>query len=172
MPLPWFGWMRRSGGNGVARTIIDPMPGDPERIYSVTELAREFATTARAIRFYEGKGLISPARVGANRAYTHRDRARLVLILRGKRLGFSLREIKDFLALYHSDPEGLVQMRALAGRLRERMSDLEHQREVLDATLADLKRLLLTVERSIERGRGTGAAAPVEASGRHRRAAG
>ena len=154
------------------RTIIDPMPGDPDRIYSVTELAREFGTTARAIRFYEGKGLIAPARVGANRAYTHRDRARLVLILRGKRLGFSLREIKDFLALYHSDPEGVVQMRTLATMLHERMGDLEHQREVLDATLADLKRLLATVEGSIGRGRGAGAAAPAEASGRRKRAAG
>ena len=133
------------------RTINDPMPGDPDRSYSVTELAREFGTTARAIRFYEGKGLIAPARVGANRAYTHRDRARLVLILRGKQLGFSLREIKDFLALYHSDPDGLVQMRALAAKLSERTDTLLRQREVLDATLGDLERLLASVEDSIER---------------------
>ena len=134
------------------RTIIDPAPGDRDRIYSVTELAREFGTTARAIRFYEGKGLLAPSRVGVNRVYTHRDRARLVLILRGKRLGFSLREIRDFLALYHNDPDGLLQMRSLAGRLRERMLDLEHQQEVLTETLSDLRRLLSTVEASI-RGR-------------------
>ncbi len=131
------------------RTIIDPMPGDRDRIYSVTELAREFGTTARAIRFYEGKGLLSPSRVGSNRVYTHRDRARLVLILRGKRLGFSLREIKEFLALYHNSSDGVLQMRSLAGRLRERMQDLEHQQAVLTETLDDLRRLLATVEQSI-----------------------
>ncbi len=133
----------------MSRTIIDPAPGDRDRIYSVTDLAREFGTTARAIRFYEGKGLISPSRVGANRVYTHRDRARLVLILRGKRLGFSLREIRDFLALYQSDAGGLLQMRSLAERLRERMDDLKHQQAVLTETLADMRRLLATVENAI-----------------------
>jgi DNA-binding transcriptional MerR regulator len=134
----------------VARTIIDPAPGERDRIYSVTELAREFGTTARAIRFYEGKGLLSPNRVGANRVYTHRDRARLVLILRGKRLGFSLREIHGFLSLYHGDHDGLTQMQSLARKLRERMVDLGHQQVLLAETLNDLRRLLNTVETSIK----------------------
>ena len=134
----------------MTRTIIDPTPGERDRLYSVTELAREFGTTPRAIRFYEGKGLLSPGRAGVNRVYTRRDRARLVLILRGKRLGFSLREIREFLDLYQSDPDGLTQMRSLAGRLAERMADLEHQQTVLTETLGDLRRLLATVRRSID----------------------
>lgn len=65
----------------------------------VTDLARELGITARALRFYEDKGLITPHRVGATRIYTARERARMILVLRGKRLGFSLREIKDYLDL-------------------------------------------------------------------------
>lgn len=133
----------------MTRNIIDPAPGDRDRIYSVSELAREFGITARAIRFYEGKNLIAPGRVGANRAYTHKDRARLVLILRGKRMGFSLREIKAFLDLYHADPSGEVQMRSLAAMINERVRSLEHQREVLDATIGDLRRMAATVEQSL-----------------------
>jgi DNA-binding transcriptional MerR regulator len=131
-------------------TITDPAPGDRDRSYSVSELAGEFGTTARAIRFYEGKGLLSPGRVGANRVYTHRDRARLLLVLRGKRLGFSLREIKEFLSLYHADPEGVVQMRSLADKLRHRVGDLEHQQAALEETLGDLRRLLATVETTLD----------------------
>ena len=147
------------------RTIIDPLPGERDRTYSVTELASEFGTTARAIRFYENKGLLSPSRAGANRVYTYRDRARLVLVLRGKRLGFSLREIKEFLSLYHADPEGIVQMRSLAERLRERVGDLEHQQEVLAETLGDLRRLLATVETSMADGK------PAMAAGGKKRSA-
>ena len=74
-----------------------------EKLYSVTELAKELGVTPRAIRFYEAKGLITPQRAGGTRVYTHRDRGRLILILRGKKLGFSLREIKDYLDLYVVD---------------------------------------------------------------------
>lgn len=133
----------------MTRNIIDPAPGDRDRVYSVSELAREFGITPRAIRFYEGKNLIAPGRVGANRAYTHKDRARLVLILRGKRLGFSLRDIKTFLDLYHADPNGEVQLRSLLAMINERVRSLEHQREVLEATLGDLRRMAATVERDL-----------------------
>ncbi|MBV9755883.1 MAG: MerR family transcriptional regulator, partial [Alphaproteobacteria bacterium] len=70
-----------------------------DQFYTVTQLSAELGVTPRAIRFYETKGLLAPRRAGTTRVYTHRDRARLILILRGKRLGFSLREIKEYLEL-------------------------------------------------------------------------
>ena len=75
----------------------------------------------RAIRFYEAKGLIAPRRVGAARVYGPRDRARLILIQRGKRMGFSLRDIKEFLDLYGADPTQVAQMRILLGKAREEL---------------------------------------------------
>ncbi len=137
----------------MSRSIIDPTPGDPDRLYSLGELAQEFGVTMRAIRFYEGKGLLAPGRAGGNRVYTIRDRARLVLILRSKRLGFSLQEVKAFLDLYHADPTGKIQLRSLLAKLKEHIDTLEHQREVLDTTLADLRRMEETVERDIVSGR-------------------
>lgn len=75
----------------------------PGRLYTVTELAAELGMTARAIRFYEDKGLITPQRAGTTRVYSSRDRARMILILRGKRLGFSLGTIREYLDLYDAD---------------------------------------------------------------------
>ena len=72
----------------------------PERTYTIRQLCTEFTVTPRALRFYEDKGLLSPAREGLNRVYNHRDRARLILILRGKRVGLSLAVIRDILDLY------------------------------------------------------------------------
>ena len=82
-------------------------------LYSVTELAADLGVTARTLRFYEDKGLIEPRRIGNTRVYTHRDRGRLILILRGKRLGFSLREIREWLELYEAGPGQRKQMEAL-----------------------------------------------------------
>ena len=86
-----------------------------QKLYSVSELATELGVTARALRFYEDKGLISPQRAGNTRVYTYRDRGRLMLILRGKRLGFSLREVRDWLDLYDLDPNQVAQMTRLRG---------------------------------------------------------
>ncbi|MGI3899766.1 MAG: MerR family transcriptional regulator [Janthinobacterium lividum] len=109
------------------------------RLLTVTELAAELSVTPRAIRFYEDKGLIDPARLGATRVYTPRERARMLLILRGKRLGFSLAEIKDFLDLYGADPRHLEQKRALLGGVRKRIAELQEMRLSLDHTLDELK---------------------------------
>ena len=92
---------------------------------TVTDLARELGITARALRFYEDKGLIAPHRVSATRIYAARERARMILILRGKRLGFSLREIKDYLDLYDADPRQETQTLALLERIGERRVELE-----------------------------------------------
>ena len=109
------------------------------QFYSVTQLARDLGVTARTIRFYEDKGLISPRRAGNNRVYTLRDRARMILILRGKKLGFSLREIKEYLDLYDADPTHAKQLRLLLKAVRDRMAQLEDQRVALDEALGELR---------------------------------
>ncbi len=107
-------------------------------LFSVSQLARQLGVTTRTIRFYEDKHLISPQRAGTTRVYTHRDRARLMLILRGKRLGFSLREIKEFLDLYDVDPEHHTQLRQLLNSVVKRMDKLQAQRAAIDESLTEL----------------------------------
>ena len=109
------------------------------QFYSVTQLARDLGVTARTIRFYEDKGLISPRRAGNNRVYTLRDRARMILILRGKKLGFSLREIREYLDLYDADPTHAKQLRLLLKAVRDRIAQLEDQRVALDEALGELR---------------------------------
>ena len=108
------------------------------RLLTITELAEQLGVTARAIRFYEDKNLISPARAGATRVYTRRELARMQLILRGKRLGFSLRDIKQFLDLYDHDPTHVEQRRQLLARVRHRIEELEKTRTAVTETLAEL----------------------------------
>ncbi|MDV7341546.1 MerR family DNA-binding transcriptional regulator [Terasakiella sp. A23] len=112
-----------------------------EEFFSVPQLAKELGITPRAIRFYETKGLLTPARAGATRVYTKRDRARLILILRGKRLGFSLAEIHDFLDLYESKGKQGDQLQLLVRKVRNRIKDLEEQRIELDRVLNELKNI-------------------------------
>jgi len=112
-----------------------------DRLYSVTELARETEVTPRAIRFYEDKGLLAPRRVGTTRVFTYRELGRLKIILRGKRLGFSLAEIKDYLDLYDADPSQASQLQLLVAKVRERLADLEHQRRDIDITLNELRNI-------------------------------
>jgi DNA-binding transcriptional MerR regulator len=110
-------------------------------LYSVSQLARQLGVTARTIRFYEDKDLITPQRAGTTRVYSHRDRARLVLILRGKRLGFSLREIKEFLDLYDADPHHQLQTRNLQNSVRKRIAKLKEQRAAIEESLAELNEI-------------------------------
>jgi DNA-binding transcriptional MerR regulator len=112
---------------------------DLQRLYSIAELAREFAVTARAIRFYEDEGLIKPRREGMTRIYSAHDRVRLGWILRGKRLGFSLGEIKELLDLYQVDRTGAHQLRELLRRSRLHIADLERRRRDLDAQIGEFK---------------------------------
>ena len=106
--------------------------------YSIGDLSREFQVTTRTIRFYEDEGLLRPRRQGQSRIYMPRDRVRLKLILRGKRLGFSIREIKDMLDMYDA-PEGEVgQLRYFMDRMRERRADLLRQRADIDQVLGEL----------------------------------
>ncbi len=114
----------------------DEAPG--VRPLTITELALQLGVTARAIRFYEDKGLISPPRAGSTRVYTKRELARMQLILRGKRLGFSLRDIKQFLDLYDHDPTHVEQRRQLLARVRHRIAELEKTRAAVTETLVEL----------------------------------
>lgn len=114
---------------------------DLEALYTITDLSDEVGATARAIRFYESKGLLSPRRAGANRVYTYRDRARLLIILRGKRLGFSLARIQEYLSLYDADPTHKGQLEHLLAGTRRRLEELESQRLDLDLTIEELREI-------------------------------
>jgi DNA-binding transcriptional MerR regulator len=111
----------------------------PDRTYSIRQLCREFGATPRALRFYEDKGLLAPARQGQTRLYTPRDRARLRLILMGKRVGFSLAEIREMLDLYDVGDGGAAQMAASLPRFRERIAALRAQREDIEGAIAILE---------------------------------
>ncbi|WP_163960088.1 MerR family transcriptional regulator [Sphingomonas insulae] len=117
------------------------MGDDRGELQGIQEVADMLGITPRTLRFYEDKGLIEPCRIGTTRVYRRREIARMQLILRGKRLGFSLTDIAEFLDLYDADPQHLEQMRALAERVRMRIDELEVQRDALDQTLADLAKL-------------------------------
>lgn len=106
---------------------------------SVTRLARELGVTARTLRFYEDRGLLTPVRLGNARIYTPRDRARLILILRGKRLGFSLHEIKEYLDLYTKGQTGADQLRRLQDGVAKRLESLFEQQEAIELTIAELQ---------------------------------
>jgi len=108
------------------------------RTFSIRQLAKEFRVTARALRFYEDKGMIHPERKGQSRLYSARDRARLKLILRGKRMGFSLIEIHEILDLYTPKDHGAAQMRATVVKYRKQIDTLKKQREDIEAAIADM----------------------------------
>jgi DNA-binding transcriptional MerR regulator len=109
-----------------------------ERTYSISDLAHEFALTTRAIRFYEDQRMIAPERRGTARVYRERERVRLKLILRGKRLGFSLTEIRELLDLYEVARNERAQLAKFVDMLGERRARLLQQKEDIDAVLAEI----------------------------------
>lgn len=111
---------------------------DAARTWAIGELADEFGTTLRAIRFYEDQGLLTPQREGQTRIFTNRDRVRLQLILRGKRLGFTLAETAHVLDLYDSTPGEAGQLAYLLEDIARRRAALEHKRKDLEESLAEL----------------------------------
>jgi len=128
------------------------MPHDlrrPARTYTIRQLCLEFKCTPRALRFYEDKGLLHPARDGMNRVYSYRDRGRLVLILRGKRVGLSLSEIGEILDLYEADESGVQQAAKSLGRFRERIVALEQQKKDIDDAIAQLEMGVAAMEKRL-----------------------
>jgi DNA-binding transcriptional MerR regulator len=116
-------------------------PSAPAALHGIQEVAEELGISQRTLRFYEDKGLINPQRVGSMRVYTRREIGRMQLILRGKRLGFSLREIKEFLDLYDDDPSHVEQARRLTARVHEHLADLHKQRIAIDETIVELEKI-------------------------------
>ncbi len=108
------------------------------RTYGIAELAREFGITARTIRFYEAEGLLAPLRDRQRRVYRPRDRTRLRLILRGRRLGFPLSEVREIVDLYDAPPGEAGQLAFLLDRIVARQAELEAKRRDIEATLDDL----------------------------------
>jgi DNA-binding transcriptional MerR regulator len=114
---------------------------DNRDLFAIADLASEFGISTRAIRFYESKGLLNPERVGSTRVFRRRDRARLILILRGKRLGFSLRDISDYLSLYDADRTQKAQVRLLLEMVDQRMAQLDQQLGDLQTTITELREI-------------------------------
>lgn len=114
----------------------DDMKG---KTYSISELASEFAVTPRAIRFYEDQGLVLPGRKGRRRVYRERDRVRLKLVLRGKRLGFALSEVKEMFDLYDTSPGESGQLQFLIDKIQARREMLEQQRCDIEAVLHEME---------------------------------
>jgi DNA-binding transcriptional MerR regulator len=111
----------------------------PDRVWSIRQLCDEFGVTPRALRFYEDRALLAPARHGQARVYDARDRARLQLIVRGRRVGFSLQELGELLDLYDERDGGAVQMAASLPKFRERIAALKVQREDIDHSIQVLE---------------------------------
>ena len=123
-----------------------PDAGASDRRWSIGELATEVGVSTRTIRFYETSGLIAPDRANGARIYTRRDRARLSLILRGKNLGFTLEDIREYLELYDEDPNQFMQTRLLVQKVESAIDGLERTKIDLERTLGELKAIKARAE--------------------------
>jgi DNA-binding transcriptional MerR regulator len=119
------------------------------RTYSIRELCKDLGVTARTLRHYEAEGLIAPERRGQARLYSARDRARITLILRGRRVGFALAEIGEILDLYDAGDGGNAQLALARAKFAERIALLERQKADIEESLADLKLGLTMIENKL-----------------------
>lgn len=110
----------------------------PAVTFAISDLAREFGITPRTIRFWEDQGILSPERLGSKRVFTRRDRARLKMALRGKRLGLSLAEIKDLIGMYDGEQDETPQLQECLRIMTKRRQSLEQQREDIETMLAEI----------------------------------
>jgi len=122
----------------------------PEGFTRIGEMAESFGITLRTLRFYEDKGLIQPRRVGNARLYSHRDKARLRLVLLGRKVGFSLREVKQMMDLYDPTGSNIRQMKVVLEKSERQLGRLEKQRASIEEAIGDLKGLITTVRTRLE----------------------
>lgn len=120
---------------------MNRLDAEKRDLFAIADLAKEFGISTRAIRFYESKGLLQPDRVGGTRVFRRRDRARLILILRGKRLGFSLRDISEYLMLYDADETRTAQVELLIDKVDARLELLRQQLTDLEMTIGELSEI-------------------------------
>lgn len=125
--------------------------GGRQAWFTIGDLAREFDVTLRTLRFYEDKGLLNPRREGLNRIYNRRDRARLRLVLMGKRIGFSLVEIKELLDLHELKDGGVTQLRVALKKFIEQIDVLETQKQDIEKALVELRELVDTTTRDLKK---------------------
>ncbi len=137
--------------------------------YGIAELAREFGVTPRTIRHYEDEGLIAPLRDGQRRVYRPRDRTRLRLVLRGRRLGFALAEVREIVDLYDAAPGEAGQLELLVAKIAGRRAELEAKRADIEATLADLEIVLGNCHKRLREMKNTSHSAARATGGRRRR---
>lgn len=123
----------------------------PTARFAISDLAREFGITPRTIRFWEDQGILAPERKGRNRVFTRRDRARLKMALRGKRLGLSLAEIKDLIGMYSGTEDETPQLVECLRVMAKRREALEQQREDIEAMLADISQFELQCRQELQR---------------------
>ncbi|WP_439572866.1 MerR family transcriptional regulator [Phreatobacter sp.] len=141
----------RDGADRGGPMLADLLAGvgtdvDARDILTIREMTRTFGVTARALRFYEEKGLIAPQRVGQERLYSRRDRGRLRLVLMGKCVGFSLEEIGAMLDLYDLGDGGVTQMKVARGKYREQIGRLNDQKRDIDLAIGELERAITVID--------------------------
>ena len=136
--------------NHISSNILDDSQISELQVFSITELSEEFDITTRTIRFYEDEGLLSPQRKGRNRIYSQRDRIRLKLVLRGKRLGFSLKEVAEIINMYDSEPGETGQLNYFLVKISEKLSYLQQQQQDIEFLKADLEAIEKQCHRQIK----------------------
>lgn len=138
--------LARDGGATLAELLARTGKASDKEVFTIRELTREFGLTARALRFYEEKGLLAPTRQGQDRLYSRRDRSRLRLVLMGKWVGFSLEEVKAMLDLYDLGDGGVTQMKVARTKYREQVGRLAAQRRDIDTAMNELQRAIAVID--------------------------